>query len=264
MKLASAVLKPAESKKLIAKAVCAMPEVQRALKEGYLVIHPCSTNLFLYEEIAGERPEGAWVFGYVGPEGCARSLEARRSIELEKQGVPARKQWVFYQGRLQEAAPLDHVLAAMKEGDVFVKGANALDSEGNVAMLTPNPVKGGTTGKLCQTAPVNGFTVVIPVGLEKLIPGRLDDVFAAIGQHNPEDAMGLRCGLVRGQGIKIDERDALWMLTGVEAVMGAGGGIDGAEGAVTLFLRGTDEQVDTAMVLLRSLKGAELPKLTRE
>lgn len=263
--LASAVLTPTESKKLIAKAVVAMPEMQKAWKEGYIVIHPCSTNLFIYEELMHSRPDGAWVFGYIGPEGGARSRDAIRGYELEeKEGIPFKKQWVFYQGEPCDAGPLDAILANMKEGDVFIKGANALDAQGNVAMLTPNPAKGGTTGKVTKIAPAKGFTIIVPVGLEKMIPGNLADVFEFIGRESPEDAIGLRCGLVPGKGaVKVDERDALRILTGVEAIMGAGGGIDGAEGSVTLFFKGEEDQVKAAMELLRSVKGAALPKLNR-
>jgi len=263
--LASAVLTPSESKKLIAKAVVALPEMQKAWKEGYIVIHPCSTNLFIYEELMQSRPEGAWVFGYISPNGGARSRDAIRGYELEeKEGIPFKKQWVFYKGKLQDTGSLDEILANMKEGDIFIKGANAIDAQGNVAMLTPNPVKGGTTGKVTKIAPIKGFTIIVPVGLEKMIPGNLTDILDFIGQEKPSDAIGLQCGLVAGKGaVKIDERDALRILAGVEARMGAGGGIDGAEGSVTLFFKGDEDQIKVAMELLRSIKGTTLPKLNR-
>lgn len=262
--LASAVLTPSESKKLISKAVLSMPEVQNALKNGYLVIHPCSTAVFMYEELTGCLPEGAWVFGYVGPQGTGRSLEAIRSIALEKQGIPARKQWIFYKGVLQEARPLAQVLEEMKEGDVFIKGANAMDPQGNVAVLTPSPKAGGTTGKIVKAARDKKFTIIIPVGVEKLIPTDLSEVISFIGQETPDYALGLPCGLMQGDGIKVDERDALRILAGVESVVGSCGGIDGAEGAVTLFFKGDDHAVASAMELLKGIKGATLPKLAHD
>lgn len=258
---ASAVLTPAESKKLISKAILAMPQVQAALQNGYFVIHPCSTSVYIYRELTGSFPDGAWVFGYVGPQGADRSLEAKRSIALEKEGIPARKQWVFYKGVLQDARPLGKVLSDMKAGDVFLKGANAMDAQGNFAVLTPSPKSGGTTGKIVKASQENEFTIIIPVGVEKIIPTSLDDVLAYVGQEVPTESIGLSCGLARGQGIKVDERDAVRILTGIEPMVGACGGIDGAEGAVTLFLRGDDDKVAVAMNLLRSVKGSKLPEL---
>jgi hypothetical protein len=46
-------LTPSESKRLIAKAVAALPEVQEAREHGYLVIGRGSTNAYLIEELLG-------------------------------------------------------------------------------------------------------------------------------------------------------------------------------------------------------------------
>jgi len=48
------VLEPAESKRLIAKAVAALPEVKAVLKKGILVIGWGTTNAFVVEEVLGK------------------------------------------------------------------------------------------------------------------------------------------------------------------------------------------------------------------
>ena len=51
---ASFTLTVSESKRLIAKAVAAMPEVVRAQREGYLLVGRGSTNAYVVEELTGE------------------------------------------------------------------------------------------------------------------------------------------------------------------------------------------------------------------
>jgi len=48
---AQVVLRPSESKKLICKAILEMEPVQKALKQGIVVIHPSITTYFLFEHI---------------------------------------------------------------------------------------------------------------------------------------------------------------------------------------------------------------------
>ena len=48
-------LTPAESKRLIGKAVAALPEIQNAKKKGYLLVGRGSTNAYILEELLGKR-----------------------------------------------------------------------------------------------------------------------------------------------------------------------------------------------------------------
>ncbi len=47
-------LTPAESKRLIGKAVAALPEIQNAKKKGYLLVGRGSTNAYILEELLGK------------------------------------------------------------------------------------------------------------------------------------------------------------------------------------------------------------------
>ena len=57
IKQATAVLNPAESKRLLAKAVASLPEVQDAYKHGNLLVATCSSSAFVLEELTGEKIE---------------------------------------------------------------------------------------------------------------------------------------------------------------------------------------------------------------
>jgi len=48
------VLTPAESKRLIGKAVAALPEVKHALKNDYVLVGHGSTNVYVAEAVLGK------------------------------------------------------------------------------------------------------------------------------------------------------------------------------------------------------------------
>jgi len=55
--------------------------------------------------------------------------------------------------------------------------------------------------------------------------------------------------------IVVTELEALELLTGVEAIHVASGGVGGSEGAVTLAVDGESEDVEAAIELVKSIKG---------
>lgn len=265
---AEVVLTPAESKKLISKAVFDLPEVQEALKNGIVAIHPSSSTVFLYEMITGSMPEGLWVCGVIGKKGLCGSNEAVRMIKSRGPGAHdplkvSKETWFFKKGIIQEATPLGEILEQMTEKDVYIKGANALDPKGNVGVLFANPAGGGgTIGKVMAAQRKKNFHVILPIGIEKLIPVTIEKASHAAGFKKVGSAMGIPSGLIPVAGEKIDEADALLRLFGVEATPIAAGGLAGAEGAVVLAFEGNDEQVKGAFEMLKGIKGAELPALS--
>jgi len=50
-------LTPAESKRLIARGIVSIPEVQQAKEEGYLIVGRGSTNAYIVEELQGKSIE---------------------------------------------------------------------------------------------------------------------------------------------------------------------------------------------------------------
>jgi len=79
------------------------------------------------------------------------------------------KTWTLEKGKLREDLPVDEVLKKMDARDVFIKGANAIDPYGNARIFLGSPI-GGTVGRVVGSAMAKGITIVIPVGLEKIIP----------------------------------------------------------------------------------------------
>lgn len=236
-------LTPAESKRLIAKGVAALPQVKWALAHGRVVIGLGATDTYVAEEILGEPwPRGPYLAGFVGPEGLLETPP-----EVRRQPV------VLIQGQRAQVG-LKEVLEQFEAGDVFIKGANAVDPTGAVGIFLGSG-SGGTIGLALGYLAARGSHLIVPVGLEKLVPsvaqaaGRLGNKAVTLATGKPVGIMPVVGATV------ITEREALRALTGVESTHVGSGGIGGAEGTVTLLLEGETDRVEEAFALVKSLKG---------
>jgi hypothetical protein len=171
--LAQIVLTPAESKKLIAKAIARLDAVQQAAKNGIVALHPSSSTYFIVEEITGSKPKtNYWVCGVVTPRGMCVEMAMVLGAGLtpdEESADPGDLQgtWVIEKGQLGGEEKLSSLLYRMTPSDVYVKGVNALDREGNVGILFG---LAGSMGYIQAARKKRKFTIVYPAGLEKLIP----------------------------------------------------------------------------------------------
>jgi hypothetical protein len=141
------------------------------------------------------------------------------------------------------------LLEEMDEKDVFIKSANALDPEWNAGVLAAAP-EGGIIGRVLPVIQRNKVNLIIPVGLEKLIPTSITDARDEAGIFKTDDSTGLPCDIVPVEGIVITEIEAINILSGAVAIPIGAGGVSGAEGAVTLVIKGTNNQVETAKKIL--------------
>ena len=132
------------------------------------------------------------------------------------------------------------------EGDVILKGANALDLPRRQAAILIGHPKGGTIGAALQAVVGRSVRLILPVGLEKRVYCDLMEL--AIRLNAPRDH-GPRLLPVPGE--VFTEIDAIKLLTGAEAELIAAGGVGGAEGSVWLALHGSTEQMVMAETILR-------------
>jgi hypothetical protein len=257
-------LTPSESKKLIAQSVLALPEFQKARQNGTIALHPCSSTYFIFEALTGRKPEGVWARGIIIPRGLCISQAERRPAAAQAPGPHDPRQirhtWLFRNGLLQEPLSIGEILDQLTENDVYIKGSNAVDPAGNVAVLFGNPAGGGgTIGRVITAQRRTGFHLLLPIGLEKLIPVPIATATKKVTFGKVDRAMGIPCGLIHVPGKKIDEVDALAILSGAKATPIAAGGLGGAEGSIVLAISGTDEQVRKVFEISSSVKGTTLP-----
>lgn len=262
--LAQVVLTPAESKKLIAMAICELDSVKTAARQGTIVLHPSSTTYFMVEILTGHKPPtDVWACGIIVPKGaCIEMGVGKHMIDKNQPHGPAAfpYTWVIRQGKVSAGTPLSRILDEMTATDVYVKGVNALDPAGNVGVLVGNPVEAGTIGLVAESYREKGFNLIFAAGLEKLITVPIKDAAVVAKRREYAYAMGISVGLFPcPAGTVVTELKAFEILSGAEAIPISAGGLGGAEGAVTLVLRGDESQVGKAIQFAESAKGAKLP-----
>jgi hypothetical protein len=167
--------------------------------------------------------------------------------------------WVIKQGKLHPGIPLGQILEDMGPDDVYIKGCNALDMEGNAGVLYGHG-GGGTVGHVLAAQKTKGFQVILPVGLEKLIPVTIKEAALAARRKDFELGMGMPCGLFPVRGRVVTELDAVEIISGAKATPNAAGGLGGAEGGIVIAIEGDTDQVTKAFDYIEQSKGAKLPK----
>jgi hypothetical protein len=271
--LAQITLTPAESKKLIAKAIANIDTVKKAAKEGMIVLHPSSSTYFVVEEITGKKPDtNYWVCGVVAPRGTCVEMAMLNFPPLPNNTPPSPRPgggsgdfsswWVIKKGEISPTAKISELMEQMTSGDAFIKGANALDSQGTAGILIGEPMSGGTLGFVLSAWRKKQFNLIYSVGLEKMIPISVTEAAKAAKPAKYDYCMGLPTGLFPcTDGETVTEIDAIKMLSGADAVPIAAGGLGGAEGSITLVIKGNEEQVKKAIDFIEQSKGAKLPQL---
>jgi len=239
------ILNPAESRRLLAKATAALPEVQNAWKNGLIIIARGITNAYVTEEFfkISIEPKAGQTAGLI----C-------NGIANNHDGPPVCKWHVIAKGKPVENA--DSTVEIQKFGpeDVMIKGANAIDMQGNAGIWTCG-TKGGTIGMCWPIITPRGSHLIQPVGLEKLIPS-VAEAASHSGIHHFKYSMGAPGRIVPVTTSKvITEVQAFGILAGVQAYPISSGGVGGSEGCICLTLEGEEEKVEKAFEIAKSVKG---------
>lgn len=243
MACASFPLTVAASKRLIAKAVAQLPCVRHALSHGIVAIGKGTTNAYVVEEILGRPIDKAqYVLGTTQPPVGRKPMTDQRMPDV-----------ILERGTVVEGTSVVEAVAEMGEGDVLIKGANALSADRKVAGILVGDPQGGTWGKTWGRTAGSFVTRVIPVGLEKVIAG--DVLSAAATLQSGPGRRGATPNLVPVQGVIVTEIEALELLGGVRATQIGAGGINGAEGAVWLLVEGSDDAMARARELVEAVQG---------
>ena len=240
------VLTVAQSKRLIAKGVARYEPVRRALAEGTIAIAKGGTNAYVVEELLGEPIEKRkFVTGQVLPRGVSRE-QAGLSDEIPDV--------VLLRGERRHGVSATEALAEMGPGDIFIKGANALNYGLGIAGLLIGHPTGGTIAQAIGTIVARRIRLLIPVGLEKEVGWDITDA----SQRLADEPEGPGPSLWPLLGDIFTELEALEWLCGVTAVPIGAGGVAGAEGAIWLACFGTQEQIEKVKALGEEL-AAEPP-----
>jgi len=148
---------------------------------------------------------------------------------------------IITSGIWQKGKTIFDVVDDLKEGDVILKGANALDLARHQAAIFIGHPRGGTVGAALQAVVGRRVRLILPVGLEKRVPGDLTELAIRL---NAPGVRGPRLLPVPGE--VFTKIDAIKLLTDAEAELVAAGGVDGAEGSIRLTVSGSEEQIRAA------------------
>jgi hypothetical protein len=239
------ILNPAESRRLLARATVALPEVQNAWKKGLIIIARGITNAYVTEEFfhITIEPKAGQTAGLI----C-------NGIANNHEGPPVCKWHVIASGKPVENADSTVEIQKFGPDDVMIKGANAVDLQGNTGIWTCG-LKGGTIGMCWPIITPRGSHLIQPVGLEKLVPS-VAEAASHSGIHHFKYSMGAPGRIVPvTTGKVITEIQAFGILAGVRAYHIASGGVGGSEGCVCLSIEGEEEKVAKAFAIAKSVKG---------
>jgi hypothetical protein len=246
-------LTPAESKRLIAKGLLALDLVQLAFQKGYLCITMGTTSGYIVEEILGEYDKTRHIAGITVPKGLAVTDKETRAFDA-----------IFHKGEYIENTKVVDILDKLGPEDVIIKSANALDENYVPIVLLASPT-GGTVGAFMGSAAARNIKVIVPVGLEKSIPVAYEEFCGQFGKTDWDYAIGEPVGAIAiTEGIAFTEIEAVDVLFGAVAIPIAAGGVNGAEGSISLFIEGDDEEIARAHEFFTDLKGEPpFPKVDR-
>lgn len=241
--MTTARLTVSESKRLIAKGIAANKDVKDRLENGIVIITLGTTNTYLAEELAGlSAPRESFVTGRIFPsskEDFARGMKRQSEIVLMK-GKPADISYA-------------DALARMNAKDIVFKGANMVNYAKRQAAVCVGAPDGGTVAKLRKYTDEGKGRWIVPVGLEK---ETTQDLFEIQKITNGDIQRGK--GTVRlnvTQGNIYTEIEAMKEFADVDVHVTAKGGVDGAEGGVSLLICGTKAEVEKAENIVKQLQG---------
>lgn len=228
-------LTSAESRRLIAKAVIQMPEFKAAWENAYVLLAGGTSNAFIAQELMEqENIDPSLCTVGISTDGllCVTDPDSRKSFPN-----------VFFKGEAQPEKTLVDGLNDFYPETVVIKGANAVDMDGYVGVITSG-FDGGTIPRIIGTVTSKGLTYIAPVSLEKRVFSVRDSAKALGGASHIDISMGADPGMYcLGNANVVTEIQAIKILFDCDASLVCAGGVGGNEGAVTLVVDGAEENI---------------------
>lgn len=236
-------LTSAESRRLIAKGVVAMPEFKAAWENAYVILAGGTTNAYIAQELLGKAG--------IDPEKCTVGISSTGVLCVTHPDSRKLFPVVFKKGQPMPEMTIRQALDDFSIETVIIKGANAIDPQGNVGIITSG-FDGGTVPVVIGTMTSTGLKMINPVGLEKLVSS-VPDACRAVGAKRMGISLGADFGMYcLSTTTPVTEIDALNILFGVKATHVASGGVGGNEGAVIIAIDGEDEAVKNCVAFLEA------------
>ena len=242
MKKIQFYLTPSEGKRLIGKAMAGLPDIRKAIEENTVLVVAGTTNApVAYEllKLIGDTEGFSHLNYYRG-----MTVPAGTSLKGEFMGDV-----VIQKGKWLRGKTIFDVADDMKNGDIIIKGANAVNVQDREAGVLLGHPKAGTALPILSAVHGRRTKLYIPVGLEKRVDAKISELTRLV---NDGDSEGLRMLPLSGE--IITETEAFQILCGVKTSMIASGGVLGAEGGIYFMAEGTEEELENCRNLVRGVK----------
>lgn len=123
---------------------------------------------------------------------------------------------MYYKGKWKNVdETMADEISKFTDNDLVVCGANAFDNYGNAAFMTGGP-GGEIVGRSMSCWYTEGIKVIIPVGIEKMIPGDINRIITKTGRKSKSLSWGMAAGLLPVRGEIFTEIEAIKMLANVD------------------------------------------------
>jgi hypothetical protein len=221
-----------------------MPEVERAKREGIIMLKGGTTVSAVAEALCGEKLR---ISGRISPRGTVSAGNA---------DAPGIHTLILRRGKPESGMDrMAEVAREMGPDDVAICSVNIFDTLGRGAIMAGKDL-GGEMGTVYPALEAEGVRCIIPAGLEKLSPFPLHAASRAAGRKAPRWSMGMAVGLIMVPGEIITEHEALSILGYEKHWLIGRGGIKGAEGSCTFLVEGEREELNRLIALIGNMKGA--------
>ncbi|MBC7322654.1 MAG: hypothetical protein H5T90_06070 [Acetomicrobium sp.] len=231
-----------EGKRVIARGISSLPEVNRVMKQGILLLKGGTTVSAVSEDLVGVKLRISGRITERGAVSAEGNVEGPHSIVI-RNGKPETAD-----GHLEE------IVSQMGPSDLAICGANIIDGDGNAAMMAGR-FFGGEPGRILPLLHVEGVPIIVAAGLEKYCPLSLREAMSRCGRNVPDMSMGMSVGLVPIVGKVFSEIDGIYALGATHVtVIGRGGIYEGA-GSTTFLIEGDKSWASDFMEYICSIKG---------
>ena len=141
----------------------------------------------------------------------------------------------------------------MTEKDIVFKGANMLNYAKRQAAVCVGAPDGGTVAKLRKYTDQGKGRWIVPIGLEKETTQDLFEMQQLVNGSSQRDKGTVRLNATEGN--VYTEIEAIKEFANVDVFVTAKGGVDGAEGGVSLLICGSGQEVDKVKEIVRQISG---------
>ena len=229
-----------ESKQLIALGTVKHPKVKKALENGKIILKG-GTTVSRISEILLKKPMR--ISGRITARGTVTALNYSKEPHT----------LIIENGKWENIdEELSKKIKELGLDDVIICGANAFDHNGKAALIVGS-TRGGSRLSFSSWY-TEGASIIIPVGIEKMIPGDIDEIINKCSRKGKNCLTGASVGLLPIYGEIITEIEAIKNLADVECQAIGSGGLGEANGSVTLEVWGEDKEVSEILSIIMKIK----------